>query len=41
MNVGLTAAQLRQLADVLAQRGQPEAAARARAAIVQVESAKK
>lgn len=41
MNVGLTAPQLRQLADVLAQRGYPEAAGRARAAIVQVESAKK
>jgi alkylhydroperoxidase/carboxymuconolactone decarboxylase family protein YurZ len=36
MNVGLTAAQLRQLADVLAGRGQPEAARRARAAIQQV-----
>jgi 4-carboxymuconolactone decarboxylase len=33
MNVGLTAAQLRQLADVLAQRGQPEAARRAHAAL--------
>jgi alkylhydroperoxidase/carboxymuconolactone decarboxylase family protein YurZ len=33
MNVGLTAAQLRQLADVLAQRGQPEAARRAQAAL--------
>ena len=41
MNVGLTAAQLRQLADGLAQRGQPEAAARARAAILQVEATKK
>ena len=41
MNVGLTAAQLRQLADVLAQRGHPEAAGRARAAILQVEAAKK
>lgn len=41
MNVGLTASQLRQLADVLAQRGHPEPAARARAAIVQVEAAKK
>ncbi|CAN5693945.1 carboxymuconolactone decarboxylase family protein [soil metagenome] len=41
MNVGLTAPQLRQLADVLAQRGHPEAAGRARAAIVQVEAAKK
>jgi 4-carboxymuconolactone decarboxylase len=36
MNVGLTAAQLRQLADVLAERGRPEAARRARAAIQQV-----
>jgi len=33
MNVGLTAAQLLQLADVLAERGQPEAARRARAAV--------
>jgi 4-carboxymuconolactone decarboxylase len=33
MNVGLTAPQLRQLADVLAERGQPEAASRARQAI--------
>jgi 4-carboxymuconolactone decarboxylase len=33
LNVGLTGAQLRQLADVLAERGQPEAARRARAAI--------
>lgn len=41
MNVGLTNAQLRQLADVLAQRGYPEAAERARAAIAQVEAAKK
>jgi len=41
MNIGLTGPQLRQLADVLAQRGYPEGAARARAAIVQVESAKK
>jgi len=41
MNVGLTAPQLRQLADVLAQRGHPEAAARARAAIEQVEAARK
>lgn len=41
MNVGLTAPQLRQLADVLAQRGYPEAAGRARAAIAQVEAAKK
>jgi 4-carboxymuconolactone decarboxylase len=36
MNVGLTASQLRQLADVLAERGQPEAAKRTRAAIQQV-----
>lgn len=35
MNVGLTAAQLRQLADVLAERGQAEAARRTRAAIAQ------
>jgi len=41
MNIGLTAEQLRQLADVLAQRGFPEAAGRARAAIAQVEAAKK
>lgn len=41
MNVGLTAPQLRQLADGLAQRGHPEAAGRARAAIAQVEAAKK
>lgn len=41
LNVGLTAAQLRQLADDLAQRGHPEAAARARTAIAQVEAAKK
>jgi 4-carboxymuconolactone decarboxylase len=33
MNVGLTASQLRHLADVLAQRGQPDAARRARAAL--------
>jgi alkylhydroperoxidase/carboxymuconolactone decarboxylase family protein YurZ len=33
MNTGLTAAQLRQLADALAQAGQPEAARRAQAAI--------
>ena len=33
MNVGLTAAQLRHLADVLAERGQPEAARRTRASI--------
>ena len=41
MNVGLTAPQLRQLADVLAQRGHPEAAARARVAVAQVEGARK
>lgn len=41
MNVGLTAAQLRQLADGLAQRGHPDAAGRARTAIAQVASAKK
>jgi 4-carboxymuconolactone decarboxylase len=41
MNVGLTAPQLLQLADVLAQRGHPEAAGRARAVIAQVEAAKK
>jgi 4-carboxymuconolactone decarboxylase len=33
MNVGLTAAQLRQLGEVLAQRGQPEAARRVQAAL--------
>lgn len=33
MNVGLSASQLRSLADVLAARGQPEAAGRARAAL--------
>jgi 4-carboxymuconolactone decarboxylase len=33
MNVGLTAPQLRSLADALAQAGQPEAAGRARAAL--------
>lgn len=33
LNVGLTAAQLRNLADVLGQRGQPEPAARVRAAL--------
>ena len=33
MNVGLTGTQLAQLADVLAERGQPEAASRARAAL--------
>jgi 4-carboxymuconolactone decarboxylase len=37
LNVGLTVAQLRQLADALAAGGQPEAAARARAAIQQVQ----
>lgn len=36
MNVGLTAAQLRQLADALAERGQPEAAQRTRSALQQV-----
>jgi alkylhydroperoxidase/carboxymuconolactone decarboxylase family protein YurZ len=36
LNVGLTGGQLRQLADVLAERGQPEAARRTRAAIQQV-----
>jgi 4-carboxymuconolactone decarboxylase len=36
LNVGLTGAQLRQLADVLADRGHPDAARRARAAIQQV-----
>jgi alkylhydroperoxidase/carboxymuconolactone decarboxylase family protein YurZ len=36
LNVGLTGAQLLQVADVLAERGQPEAARRARAAIQQV-----
>ncbi len=36
MNVGLTAAQLQQLAEVLAERGQPQAAQRTRAAIQQV-----
>jgi 4-carboxymuconolactone decarboxylase len=41
INVGLTVPQLRQVADVLAQRGHPEAAARARAAIAHVEAAKK
>lgn len=40
MNIGLTAEQLRQLAGVLAQRGYPEAAGRALAAIAQVEAAK-
>jgi alkylhydroperoxidase/carboxymuconolactone decarboxylase family protein YurZ len=40
-NVGITGVQLRQLADVLAERGQPEAARRARAAIEQVEAAAK
>ncbi|MBT2304672.1 carboxymuconolactone decarboxylase family protein [Variovorax paradoxus] len=37
MNVGLTALQLRELADVLAQRGQPEAARRAHAALAHVQ----
>jgi alkylhydroperoxidase/carboxymuconolactone decarboxylase family protein YurZ len=41
MNVGLRAAQLRQLADGLAQRGHAEAAARARSAITQVEATRK
>jgi 4-carboxymuconolactone decarboxylase len=41
MNVGLTPAQLRQLAEVLTQRGHPEAAVRTRAAIVQVEGSRK
>lgn len=41
MNVGLTAAQLRQLADGLAQGGHIEAAARARTAIAQVEAVRK
>ncbi|RZI99047.1 MAG: carboxymuconolactone decarboxylase, partial [Rubrivivax sp.] len=41
LNVGLTVPQLRDLADTLAQRGQHEAAGRARAAIAQVEAAKK
>lgn len=41
MNVGLTAPQLRQLADGLAQGGYPDAATRARAAIAQVETARK
>jgi 4-carboxymuconolactone decarboxylase len=36
LNVGLTGTQLHQVADVLAQGGQPEAARRARAAIEQV-----
>jgi 4-carboxymuconolactone decarboxylase len=38
-NVGLTAAQLRNVADVLAERGQPQAAQRVRSAIEQVETA--
>jgi 4-carboxymuconolactone decarboxylase len=38
-NVGLTAAQLRNVADVLAERGQPQAAQRVRSAIEQVEAA--
>lgn len=41
MNVGLTAAQLRQLADGLAQRGHAEAAGRARVAVAQVEATRK
>lgn len=41
MNVGLSSAQLRQLADVLGQSGHVDAAGRARAAIAQVEVAKK
>ncbi|RYF82467.1 MAG: carboxymuconolactone decarboxylase family protein [Comamonadaceae bacterium] len=40
LNVGLTAAQLRQLADGLEQRGYPDAAGRARAAIAQTEATK-
>lgn len=36
LNVGLTVAQLREVASVLAERGQPEAARRTRAAIEQV-----
>jgi alkylhydroperoxidase/carboxymuconolactone decarboxylase family protein YurZ len=36
LNVGLSGAQLQQLADVLAERGQPEAARRTRTAIQQV-----
>lgn len=40
MNVGLTTAQLRSLADVLAQRGQAEAARRARAAVDTVTAAR-
>jgi 4-carboxymuconolactone decarboxylase len=38
-NVGLTAAQLRNVADVLAERGQAQAAQRVRSAIEQVEAA--
>lgn len=41
MNVGLTAPQLRQLAEVLAQRGYPEAAVRARTALAHVEGTRK
>jgi 4-carboxymuconolactone decarboxylase len=41
INVGLTAAQLRNAADVLAERGQPDAARRTRSAIEQVEAAAK
>jgi 4-carboxymuconolactone decarboxylase len=38
-NIGLTTAQLRNVADVLAERGQPQAAQRVRSAIEQVEAA--
>jgi 4-carboxymuconolactone decarboxylase len=38
MNVGLTVAQLRQVAEVLAERGQPEAARRTQVALQQVTS---
>jgi 4-carboxymuconolactone decarboxylase len=40
-NVGLTAAQLRSVADALAERGQPEAARRIRSAVEQSEAAAK
>jgi 4-carboxymuconolactone decarboxylase len=40
-NVGLTGAQLRSVADVLAERGQPEASRRLRAAVEQVDAAAK
>lgn len=40
LNVGLTVAQLRQLADGLEQRGHPDAAERARAAIARTEAAR-